>query len=69
MKRCKELSPQLQQRINIWFCVHLGWNFTQVKTALQTCYQQGVFSDGWIYFWMQEFCRGRTVLVDKDCTP
>ncbi len=68
MKRCVELSTQLQQRINIHFCVKLGWKFGQIKDGLRQCYGR-VLSDSTIRFWMSEFKKGRTRLVDKPRKP
>ncbi len=48
---------QLQQWINIMFCYKLGYNLT-------TCYGAAVLSDSMIYFWLQEFGRGWTQVVD-----
>ncbi len=38
MKRVVELSWQLQQQVNIYFCVKIGWTFGEIKVALHTCY-------------------------------
>ncbi len=63
MKRHTEISWQLQQRVNIHFCVKLGWNFTQIKTSLSACYRR-TLSDSSIYFWIKAFQGGRTAIVD-----
>ncbi len=68
MKRCVGLTTQLEQRINIHFCVKLGWNFTQIKTALTTAYARPL-SDSSVYFWMKKFREGHTRIVDLHRAP
>ncbi len=54
----------MQQRINIMFCHKLGYTFVQTKTALTTVYGGATLSDSRIYFWLQEFARGHTQVLD-----
>ncbi len=64
MKRPTEVSEFLEQRIVIKFCVKLGWNFTQIRTALRNCFAQ-VLCDTSVYKWMAKFRDGRASVVDK----
>lgn len=64
MKRYEDISWQLQQRVNIHFCVKLGFKFQQIKHSLRQCYGR-ILSDATIFFWMKEFKGGRTRIVDK----
>ncbi len=50
--------------MNIHFCVKLGWNFVQIKAALQTCFSVNILSDRRIYHWIHEFQNGRQTIVD-----
>ncbi len=63
MKRVQEISWQLQQRVIVHFCVKLGWNFTQIKTSLRTCFPR-VLCDASLYHWIKEFQGGRARIVD-----
>ncbi len=64
MKRVTELSWHLQQRVNIHFCVKMGWTFDEIKAALQTVYQQ-TLSDSSIRMWIRQFRAGRDTIVDQ----
>ncbi len=68
MKRCTGLTNQLQQRVNIFFCVKLGWNSRQIKEALATVYQTPL-KNAAVYYWIKEFQGGRTDVVDKPRSP
>lgn len=69
MKRVQGLTVQLQQRVNIWFCVKLGWDFVRIKMALHLCYGAGTLSDARVYHWIHEFQGGRTRIVDMQRKP
>ncbi len=70
MKRVSEISWQLQQRINVHFCVKLGWTFAEIKHGLQTCYANTpVLSDRSIHRWINEFRNGHALVLDKVRTP
>ena len=69
MKRCQGVTTQLEQRINILFCVRLGWNFTQIQTSLRQVYGDWILSKSSIYHWICEFKQGRTQMVDKPRSP
>ncbi len=64
MKRPTEVSEYFEQWIVIKFCVKLGWNFTQIKTALHSTFGQ-VFCDASVYKWMAKFRGGRDSVVDN----
>ncbi len=64
MKRPSEISLLMQQRININFCVKLGWTFTRIKAALKQCYHRTMCNSS-IHFWIKEFSDGRDSIVDK----
>ncbi len=66
MKRVMELSSHLKQRVNIFFCVKLGWAFGEIKHALQICYPMTILCDRSIHKWINEFRNGRVNIVDKD---
>ncbi len=69
MKRCLGLTPQLTQRVCMWFAVKLGWDFRQTKAALVQCFPRNLLSNSWIYFWMEQFRSGRHRIVDLHCQP
>ncbi len=69
MKRVQGLTLYLQQQVNIWFGIKSGWNFVQIKTALDLCYGQGKLSDAQIYHWINEFEGGHTRIVDLHRAP
>ncbi len=66
MKRVTELSPHLQQRVNIFFCVKLGWAFGEIKHALELCYPRTILCDRSIHKWINEFWNGQDNIVDKE---
>ncbi len=68
MKRVTGLTSHLQQRINIFFCVKLGWNSSQIKDALATVYPDPLRPAA-VYYWIKEFQGGRTSVVDKPRAP
>ncbi len=68
MKRVTAISLHLQQRINIHFCVKMGWTFDEIKAALQTCYAN-VLCNTSIHRWIREFQVGRESIVDKPRKP
>ncbi len=68
MKRVTELSWQLQQRINMHFCVKLGWTFEEIKMALQTVFPR-VLCDTSLHKWIREFRAGRDCIVDHPRAP
>ncbi len=63
MKRPKELSWRLVQRINI-FCVKLGWSQTHTVLVIQAVFGQDVLCRTSIRKWYNAFKTGRTQLVD-----
>ncbi len=64
MKRIKGIPLKLVQRLNIYFCVKLGWALDDTRNALQLVYGQQRLSCSRINFWYKEFKDGRTDLVD-----
>ncbi len=62
------MSNFLQQRVNIHFCVKMGWTFAEIRNALHTCYNT-VLGDRSIHKWILQFRAGRTVVVDKPRAP
>ncbi len=62
------MSLLLQQRINIHFCVKLGWTFAKIKHGLHTCYQT-VLGDRSVHKWIVQFRAGRTLVADKPRAP
>ncbi len=69
MKRVKELCPKLKQRINIQFCVKLGFTKADTVTLIQSCYGRISLSPSRIRFWYNQFQNGRTVVVDLHRAP
>lgn len=69
MKRCVGLTPQLTQRVCIWFCTKQNWTFVMMKVALQTCFGRRTLSDSRIYHWMDQFRNGRVSIVDLHRCP
>lgn len=59
----------MQQRINIFFCVKLGWTFAEIKHALQLCYAGTILCDRSIHKWVNAFRNGRVDIVDKARAP
>ena len=68
MKWYTEMSNFLQQRVNIHFCVKMGWTFPAIHHALHTCYNI-VLGDRSIHKWIAQFRGGRTLLEDKPRAP
>ncbi len=66
IKRCVGLTPQLTQRVCIWFGTKLDWPFHQLKAALVLCFGQQTLSDTRIYYWIHEFRAGHVRIVDKE---
>ncbi len=64
MKRCTALTPQLTQRVCIWFAVKLGWEFTQTQNALAQYFGRRALSKSRIYHWMEQFRGGRDRIID-----
>ena len=64
MKRVTEISWQLQQRVNIFFCVKIRWTFDKIKAALHTCYPR-ILCDTSIHNWIRQFRAGRQNITDK----
>ncbi len=64
MKRCKELLPQLLQRINISFCVKIGLTKKETIEGIELVYGNSILSRCRIRYWHCQFTAGCTVLVD-----
>ncbi len=69
MKRATELSDKLIQRINIFFCVKLGWTPSQTTTAIHLVHGATTLSNSRIRHWHRQFRLGRTTLVDLHRRP
>ena len=71
MKRVQAIPWQLLQRINIQFCVKLGWSFDEIKHGLQTCYgvNNNILSDRSIHRWVTRFRTGHANVVDMARAP
>ncbi len=66
MRRLHEIDLKLVQRINISFCVKLGWSLDAVFTALQEAYGGRCLHRKTVKFWYDSFVNGRTRLVDQE---
>ncbi len=70
MKRVQELDIKLIQRINIHFCVKLGWSHAQTRNALIMVFgEDAVLSWPRTKAWHEAFSQGRTTLVDLQRAP
>ncbi len=69
MKRSTAISDKLVQRINIAFCVKLGWTVPQTTAALQAAHGVNLLSKSRIRHWHRQFRLGRTTLVDLQRRP
>ncbi len=69
MKRCVALSPQLTQRVCIWFATKLDWSYALTITSLRQCFGQRTLSKTRVYYWMEKFQNGRTTIVDLHRRP
>ncbi len=69
MKRVTEISVKLIQRINIHFCVKVGWSLPDTRKALQHVFGGDTIGRSWINFWYKQFKEGRTELVDLHRRP
>ncbi len=63
------MPVKLLQRVNIHFCVKLGWTFQEIKHALQVCYNQEILADRSIHRWITQFHAGHTLVVDRPRVP
>ncbi len=64
MKRPMEISLQLQQRINVLFCVKLNLILKETRTKIQAAYGQNSLSYSRIQFWYRTFQGGCVSVVD-----
>ncbi len=69
MKRPKELSWKLVQRINIHFCVQLGWSQSHTITVIQAIFGEDSLCRTSICKWYNQFKNGRSQLVDFQRAP
>ncbi len=69
MKRIHEIHIKLVQRVNISFCVKLGWSLDGTFAALQTAYGAQCLHRKTTKFWYDAFVNGRTRLVDQERAP
>ncbi len=65
MKRVTEISSKLVQRINIHFCVKLGWTLDDIHTCLLHVFSQHCLHHKTIRFWFNSFTNRCTTLVDQ----
>ncbi len=64
MKRPEEILLQIQQRINILFCVKLGLNLKEMRQNMTLAYGGTCLSYSRIQFWFRAFEGGRICVVD-----
>ena len=64
MKRPEEISLQLQQRINILFCVKLDLTLKEMREKMTLVYGGATLSYSRIQFWFRAFQGGRISVVD-----
>ncbi len=69
MKRVKEISTQLIQRINVQFCQKIGITKPDTVTIIRACYGRSALSPSRIRFWFNQFQNGRHVVVDLHRQP
>ena len=69
MKRPTELSWKLVQRINIFFCVKLGWTQAHTILVIQQVYGCDSLCRTSIRKWFNSFKNRRTQLVDLQRAP
>lgn len=69
MKRLMELSWKFVQRVNISFCVKLGWTQSHTVLIIQELYGADALCRTSIRKWFNAFKSGRTQLVDLQRTP
>ncbi len=60
---------KLLQRINIQFCVKLGWGIEDVLDSLQQVYGRQCLHRQTVRFWYNSFVNGRTRVVDQYREP
>ncbi len=68
MRQIEHIDVKLVQRVNISFCVKLGWTLKQTMNSLQHAYGQRCLSKSRVRFWFDSFTNGRTLLVDQHRT-
>ncbi len=69
MKRCVGLTPELTQRICVWFAFKMDWTFAQTRASLHQCFGRHTLSDPRISFWRRQFHNGCNQLVDLHHRP
>ncbi len=69
MKRVSEMDVKLIQRVNIHFCVKLGWSHAETRRALIIVFGADVLSWPMTKAWHDSFSQGRTTLVDLQRAP
>ncbi len=70
MKRVNVIDTRLIQRINIYFCVKLGWTHAQTRNALKVVFgEENLLSWPRTKAWHDSFSQGRTTLVDLQRAP
>ncbi len=71
MKRVKEMSIFLQQRVNILFCVKMNYTARATKDAIHHVYGVTALSEKQIRVWYRRFVGGRTEVCDlcRDAKP
>ncbi len=64
MKRLTEITWKFVQRINVYFCVQLGWSQSHTILVIQAIFGQNALCRTSIRKWYNAFKNGRTQLVD-----
>ena len=64
MKHPTEISLQIQQRINVLFCVKLGLSLKETREKMNVAYGTNSLSYSRIQFWYRTFEGGRICVVD-----
>ncbi len=64
MKRPTEISLQVQQHINILFCLHLGHTLKKTRQMMNLAYRTSTLSYSQIQFWFKAFSTRRISVVD-----
>ncbi len=58
MKRLTEISLQIQQQINVLFCVKLGLTLKDMCSKMEQAYGRSCLSYSRIQFWFKAFQGG-----------
>ncbi len=69
MKQVTEISIKLIQKINIHYCVKVGWSLPETRRALQHVFGAETIGRRRINFWYKQLKDGRTEVLDLHHQP